>query len=120
MGMTLNEAVTHLDDILKPGKEWGCEECKNEHIALREWLIELMEYRKMNEQGLLLRLPCKIGDPVYAIEVDGEHFEAFRCPLKIGKYEFSLEMLEMIGKCVFLTREEAEEELKRKEAAGGE
>lgn len=27
--MTLKEAIEHLNDILSPDKEWGCEECKN-------------------------------------------------------------------------------------------
>lgn len=31
-------------------------------------LEELRQYRDLEEQGLLLRLPCKVGDTVYRIE----------------------------------------------------
>lgn len=44
--MTLNEAIKHLDEILQPDRKWDCEECKNEHIQLKKWLVELKEYRE--------------------------------------------------------------------------
>ena len=44
--MKLEEAIAHLDESLNDqGHDWGCEECKQEHIQLREWLVELKEMR---------------------------------------------------------------------------
>lgn len=80
----------------------------------------LKYYEDAEEQGLLLRLPCKVGDTVY------------RCgdPIKMV-YEYDIQSIEIyddeiifvdncsneftekdIGKTVFLTREEAERKLK--------
>lgn len=53
--MELNEAIEHLDDILQPDKQWECEECKSEHIQLRDWLNELKYYKGLEEQGKLLK-----------------------------------------------------------------
>lgn len=37
--MELNEAIQHLRESLKdPAHDWGCEECKEEHIQLLVWL----------------------------------------------------------------------------------
>lgn len=36
-----------------------------EHRQVAEYLNELQQYRQLEEQGLLLRLPCKVGDTVY-------------------------------------------------------
>lgn len=129
--MTLNEAIEHLDDILQSDKKWECEECKNEHIQLRDWLNELKSYKDLEEQGKLLKLPCAVGDTVYQIdEFDCELCETERpeinkkCTCKIGDfcgYEkitvawFKLDMLDDFGKTVFLTREEAEAALKKME-----
>lgn len=38
-----------------------------EHEQLAEWLEELKSYKDLEEQGLLMRLPCKVGDDVYII-----------------------------------------------------
>ena len=78
----------------------------------------LKEYEDLEEQGKLLKLPCAVGDTVYAIEVDEENFTHFHCPRKISEYKFNLQMLYllgMFGKCIFLTREEAEAALKKLE-----
>lgn len=42
--MNLDEAIRHLDDILSK-KEWKCEKCRENHIQLRDWLIELREIK---------------------------------------------------------------------------
>ena len=41
-----------------------------EHKQVAEYLKKLKEYKDLEEQGLLLRLPCKVGDPVYLIDRD--------------------------------------------------
>lgn len=35
-----------------------------EHKQVSEYLEELMKYRKLEEQGRLLKLPCNVGDTV--------------------------------------------------------
>lgn len=42
-GMTLDEAIDHL---FKEINTMECGECRNEHVQLRQWLIELKEYRE--------------------------------------------------------------------------
>lgn len=87
-------------------------------------LTKLAVYEDLEEQGLLVRLPCKVGDMVYVptrnfiselriimISVD-MHGTYFRWMLNSGIYPnldgFSGSKL---GKTVFLTREEAEKKL---------
>jgi hypothetical protein len=44
--MKLEEAIEHLNESLNdPNRDWGCEECKQEHVQLLEWLVELKERR---------------------------------------------------------------------------
>lgn len=38
-----------------------------EHEQFAEWLEELKSYKEAEEQGLLVRLPVKIGDDIYRI-----------------------------------------------------
>lgn len=45
----------------------GCIECAREHEQLAEWLIQLKEYQQLEEQGRLIKLPCKVGDTVWVV-----------------------------------------------------
>lgn len=90
-------------------------------------LRKLADYEDLEEQGLLVRLPCKVGDTVYVptrnfiselrivlISVDtSDGAMYFSWMLNNGIYPnldgFSGHEL---GKTVFLTREEAEKKLK--------
>lgn len=65
---------------------------------------KLREYEDAEEQGLLLRLPCAVGTPVWTImcAMNGKNPMLFR-------QDFELSMLQHWGKAVFLTKEEAEE-----------
>ena len=74
-------------------------------------LIEkLAEYEDAEEQGLLLRLPCKVGDVVYDIARECG-FEVGEERMWVESTKFSVRLLEHIGKDVFLTRAEAEKAL---------
>ncbi len=76
---------------------------------------KLAEYEDLEEQNRMLKLPCAVGDTVYVIEVDEENFTHFHCPRKISEYKFNLQMLDLLGifgRCIFLTKEEAEKVLK--------
>ena len=83
---------------------------------------KLKYYEDLEEQGLLLKLPCKVGDTVY--EITGATVRGY--DWKYLTYEnayihetvFSLYRIYDIGKTVFLTREEAEKKLE--ELRGGE
>ena len=102
------------DDI-----ECNCSKCELEKV-----LEKLATYEDLEEQGLLVRLPCKVGDTVYVptrnfvselritmVSVD-MHGAYFSWMLNSGIYPnldgFSKSKL---GKTVFLTREEAEKKL---------
>ena len=76
---------------------------------------KLREYEDLEEQGLLLRLPCKVGDTVYfallgrIIEKQVFSIVSFSNSKRIycgGTSEYFRP--EDIGKTFFLTREEAE------------
>lgn len=69
---------------------------------------KLATYEDLEEQGLLVRLPCKVGDTVY------KFWYYDRSPYKIQQHVIRTlsEICELIeskklGKSVFLTREEA-------------
>ena len=91
----------------------------------------LAEYEDLEEQGLLLKLPCKVGDTVYSITRDfiseynirnficydnGNIFFDWKCVkgiyLNIKGFH-----IDDIGKTVFLTKEAAEKALERLECA---
>lgn len=78
---------------------------------LQDGLKKLYEYEDAEEQGLLIKLPCKVGDMVYIIHVvsGGGRYadDKFIEPVKFGYW-----CLDNWSKTVFLTREAAEEALK--------
>lgn len=135
--MTLNEAIEHLNDILQPNKKWECEECRNEHIQLRDWLNELKSYKDLEEQKKLLKLPCAVGDVIWnndwgwpcSFEVTGfsfgnlnDGFDEEKVLEEVLVYFTNSSgsitgnfAVSEIGKTVFLTREAAEVALKRNE-----
>lgn len=85
-------------------------------------LKKLGEYEDLEEQGMLLKLPCKVGDTVYCVIEDckGDFYncnnECDTCcnnckAISIGAFE--LNMLNSFNKDIFLTREEAEASLEK-------
>lgn len=77
-----------------------------EHYQVREWLKELKTYKDAEEQGLLLRLPFKIGQKVYYI-----YESCIDKSLTIGIMIYSYSCLDFPRE-YFATKEEAEQELK--------
>lgn len=71
-----------------------------------ELLEELKSYKGLEEQGLLVRLPCKVGTEVYYILGIPN-----KTPCTIDKCVFKLSDIDKIGESLFLTREEAEKKL---------
>ena len=81
---------------------------------------KLAELEDLQEQGLLVKLPCEVGDEVYYIFAgscgqDWCNDECFGCEdsrLEIRVCPFCITMIDDIGKTVFLTKAEAEAKLK--------
>ena len=85
-------------------------------------ICEFEEYCNLEKQGLLLRLPCKIGDTVYYIddyEIYWDKASNIDIRKENGEYIFCIGFMdykaEDFGKTVFLTKAEAEEALKKME-----
>lgn len=101
---------------IKGCDNFTCEEiCNNVlncgYCPISEAINKLAEYEDLEEQGLLLRLPCYIGDSIYSVIEDG---------LTIFELKFSLDFYARrkndFGKTVFLTKAEAEQKLKEMES----
>lgn len=93
----------------------------------RRIIERLAEYEDAEEQGLLLRLPCKVGDTVFKLKqhnycpvgICRKDISCSECrantPFGIAEGKFMLKELKEIGKTVFLTKSEAEQKLKEME-----
>lgn len=80
------------------------EECENAYLLAVQ--KKLKEYEGLEEQGRLVKLPCKVGDDVYYIlGIPNE------TPCAIDKCTFELSDINKIGKTLFLTKSEAEAKL---------
>lgn len=113
-----------------------CEPCEMSVHNVRMALAKLADYEDAEEQGLILRLPCKVGDKVYQIsenfiepctvetiflgnyrDRNGNwcnmaeiHYDRDDCPYVSTEIYFT-----DIGETVFLTETEAEAKLKEME-----
>lgn len=141
MKMTLDEAIKHAKAKAKEQRYYAkfehnrmmyqsCIKCAEEHEQLAEWLEQLKEYKQLEEQDRLVKLPCKIGSVLYEIndltgfitERDIDKIEIFECPtphifLTSGRY-YRMSASRDFGRTVFATKSEAEAKLK--ELRGGE
>lgn len=98
----------------------------------RERFLKLAEYENLEEQGRIIKLPCKVGDVVYRINIGAMEPVI---PLRVVEYRFKIVgncirekiccsddflckqpsiiyYAEDIGNKVFLTKSEAEAKLK--------
>lgn len=99
---------------------------------IRNALYKLAEYEDLEEQGLLLRLPCKVGDTVWMLhQTIKDKFEHSYSITKMtvveqrsnklnpvwfvidGYYGRTSFSPSSIGKTIFLTNSEAEEALRK-------
>lgn len=104
------ESIDSVDDDIKA----NCIKCAEEHEQLAEWLEELKSYKDLDEQGLLVRLPCKVGDSVFIIVGKDISKQGIRkIEISDNSIIFKTNRRKRIfnvsefGKTVFLTREEA-------------
>ena len=145
--LTIEEAITHAKEVVDMNyndaekfdsndsvenyMKANCMECAERHERLVEWLEELKSYKDLEEQGLLVRLSCKVGDAVYRVNAGAKqpiipmtvseiHFLCYKNERAvrfdaIGKEDMgeSCYRLEDIGRIVFLTHEEAEKKLEK-------
>lgn len=115
-----------------------CDNCK-----LGKQLVKLAKYENAEEQGLLLKLPCKVGDDIWCIEEfdDGFGVACYRFMSMVGDYcfvtsffahceSYEVQLEEMVDDCenwghtditvihkskVFPTKAEAEKALEEME-----
>ena len=100
---------------------------RNDYVTASK---KLCEYEELEEQGLLLRLPCKVGSILYQPTSNGinEYYTiglCFNIPRNKFMYEVTYNVgldwykttcdFDYINDVVFLTREEAENKLKEME-----
>ena len=55
---------------------------REENEQLAQWLEELKEYKELEEQGRLLKLPCKIGDTLWWVSDEDEDGNDMLCARK--------------------------------------
>ena len=123
----MREFIVHASHRL------DCEESRVKSLKSK-----LKNYKDLEEQGLLLRLPCKVGDDIYAIpsEVNYRLNKSFGakglnaiCRQVVDHIEFNsygylvstnegmtVHRQESFGETWFLTRNEAEQKLKEMES----
>ena len=82
------------------------------------------EFKGLEEQGKLLKLPCAVGDTVYTIysDEDGSFIEEPKVE-EVSTHRIWIDSMYFdysdIGKTIFLTKEAAEAALKKREAGNG-
>lgn len=131
------ERLTERNPLWIDDEMWerACEpDCEEIDAVYRK----LKEYEDAEEQGLLLRLPCKVGDKIFLdfagfgkdideFTVKDFHLDCFEngetilfCDYESNDSTLSgqIDVMEF-GKSVFLTREEAEAKLKEMEEKDG-
>lgn len=105
----------------------NCYSCKDTHCDVCDTTCfivkKLTDYEDLEEQGLLLKLPCKVGDTVWCVV--SASTKVVECTVlwieyhRNGTMVFSLDgglgdvVLAHLGKVWFLTKEEAEQALER-------
>ena len=107
------------DELWERACEPDCEEIDAVYRKLKE-------YEDLEEQGRLVKLPCKIGTEVYDITwwddvqkkvvVKGKTYYRTIHKHKVSKSTFGYTDIDDFGKTLFLTKSEAEQKLKEMES----
>ena len=133
--LTLDEAIKYIKEVVQknrknkekntiviPNSFISSADCAEKYEQVAKWLKELKSYKDAEEQGLLVRLPCKVGEKLWCIvnsairELRVYRFDmpAFGTTDIVFRYADGFKLKRFvgeIGKTVFLTREEAEKKL---------
>ena len=110
--------------------KYGFQHCRTEDWenckTIDDVIDKLAKYEGLEEQGRLVKLPCKIGTEVYDITwwdnvqekvvVKGKAYYRTVHKHKITKLPFTYSDIDDFGKTVFLTKSEAEQKLKEMES----
>ena len=134
--VTLDNAIKYIKEVARknrinkekntiiiPNSFISSNDCADKYGQVAKWLEELKSYKDLEEQGLLVRLPCKLNGTLYSVNYSNktiaentiikisinDHVKRFYCiddNLR-ERIFFSYR----IGENVFLTREEAEKKL---------
>lgn len=145
--LTLDEAIKYTKEIaranrveaenyiLTTGPYYNANlECANQYEQFSMWLKELKSYKDTEEQGLLVRLPCKVGATVWELCLcDDGNYKIFPMTVKTiseygtlrqvkkditiwniyaeSDYTYMYKSFADFGKTVFSTKEEAVKKL---------
>lgn len=150
--LTLDDAIKYTKDVARknrinkekntiiiPNSFISSNDCADKYGQVAKWLEELKSYKDLEERGLLVRLPCKVGDTVWVVtspinvfgydEYDGDaEYEVYESFLSSVSYYASGEQFRIyakvtnsfitayfrecdFGESIFLTREDAEKKL---------
>lgn len=100
----------------------GCQNPKKAIVLTDGDVDKWRKYKDLEEQGRLIKLPCKVGTKVYNITwwdnaqekvvVKGKSYYRTVHKHKVTKSTFSYLDIDEFGKTVFLTKAEAEAKLK--------
>ena len=111
----MEKLTERIDDV--PDEESGVWVKNHDYILAAE---KLADYEDLEEQGRLIKLPCKVGDTIYGLheamvcELDTETIGISKMPS--GEILYLIDGWELdkgdFGKTVFLTKSEAEAKLK--------
>lgn len=116
---------THYDEHKKRWQindDYGAVMIDELNYAVGEAVDKLAAYEDMEEKGLLVRLPCKVGTVIWrvwygevyryvVVEIDAQDHVKLRFLIECLPY-LRFYWDDEYGKTVFLTREEAEAALK--------
>lgn len=98
----MERLTERIDNV--PDGESGVWVKEHDYVSAAE---KLAEYEDLEEQGRLVKLPCKVGTDIYYIlGIPNE------TPCVIESCVFELSDIQKIGKTLFLTKSEAEAKLK--------
>lgn len=155
--LTLEDAIKYTKDVARknrinkekntiiiPNSFISSNDCADKYGQVTKWLEELKSYKDLEKQGLLVRLPCKVGDTVWVVtspinvfdydKYDGDaEYEVYESFLSSVSYYASGEQFRIyakvtnsfiaayfrecdFGKSIFFTREEAEKKLEEMKA----
>lgn len=142
--LTLDEVIKYIKEVVQknrrnkekntiviPNSFISSADCAEKYEQVAKWLEELKSYKEAEEQGLLVRLPCKVGTEVFCYFPGDSHYTKCQikkieiCPSMFGNICYFAEPVAQRGCCcryfdnefgkfLFLTREEAEKKLEEK------
>lgn len=115
-----NRKNKEKNTIVIPNSFISSADCAEKYEQVAKWLKELKSYKDLEEQGLLARLPCKVGDTAFRINEGAKNpiIELTVTQIDIIRKSYNLKVVDKdggelmyfkndIGNSIFLTREEA-------------